>query len=395
MAVDNIDSIMQNAGINMAGKTEKPAETKQETVTETNIETSVQANDGKKEETKQTTESVNWMESFNKAIGREFKDEEEVKNLLKTSDEYSTVKAKVEEYEKMIAEKDKALQDYYNPMTYFANEQQYTINQILKKNPELNYNVVNRIVTTNLSDMADKDVLILNEVLTAKGAFDESVVDRIVTKKYGLNVNKDELDEEGLRDYKAQEWIMKKDADKARSELTKLLEVDKPKAIDPVLAKKEQVEKDNQLFGENKAKWDMFTNEFVKKFENLKVEYALDDKQKDTFTFGVDEKFKAVLKEKLPLIAAMNKKDVNNPNDVKALIEMVEKDFLWLNKEAMFKTLREDIVSKITEEEFKKYHNPKKPTGGDQAPIRTSEEERLNQATADKLLSDFGLKRKK
>lgn len=393
MAVDNIDSIMQNAGINMAGKTEKPAEPKQETVTETKKE-DVQANT-EKTETKQTTESVNWLESFSKATGREIKDEEEVKNLLKASDEYSTVKAKVEEYEKMIAEKDKALQDYYNPMTYFASERQYTINQILKKNPDLNESVVIDVVSSNLSDMADKDVLILSEVLAAKGSFDKSTIGRLIDKRYLLNVNKDELDEEGLRDYKAQEWLMKKDADKARSELTKLLEVDKPQAIDPVLAKKEQVEKDNQLFGENKAKWDMFTNEFVKKFENLKVEYALDDKQKDTFTFGVDEKFKAVLKEKLPLIAAMNKKDVNNPNDVKALIEMVEKDFLWLNKEAMFKTLREDIVSKITEEEFKKYHNPKKPSSGDITPLRTSDEERLNQTTRDKMLEDFGIKRKK
>ena len=393
MAVDNIDSIMKNAGMNTVGNTEKPAEPKQETVTETKKE-DVQAN-SEKTETKQTTESVNWLESFSKATGREIKDEEEVKNLLKASDEYSTVKAKVEEYEKMIAEKDKALQDYYNPMTYFANEQQYTINQILKKNPELNYNVVNRIVTTNLGDMADKDVLILNEVLTAKGAFDEGVVDRIITKKYGLNVNKDELDEEGLRDYKAQEWIMKKDADKARSELTKLLEVDKPQAIDPIASKKAQEEANNKQFVENKMKWDAFTDNFIKKFEKFNVEYALDDKQKDTFTFGVDDKFKAVLKEKLPLIAASNNKDVNNPNDVNALLEMVHKDFLWLNKESMFKTLREDIVSKLTEEEFKKYHNPKKPSTGDTTPLRTSDEERLNQTTRDKMLEDFGIKRKK
>lgn len=393
---DNIDEMMSQAGFTSGRVGEAPKET---TVTEPKTEgikveapqdkKDVQTNTDTKEEPKSTNDFS--LESFNKAFGREYKDIEEIKGLFSQVEDSSKLRAQLEERDRLISEKDKALQTQFDPMSYFADEQQYVINQVLKTNKGLNRDVITKLVNSNLSELKDEDVLKLNELLTTKGKFDESVVARVINKKYGLNVNKEDLDEEGLKDYEAQRFLMSKDADEAREKLNKLLQIDKPVFKDPLKAKQEQDETLKKEYDTIKSQWDMFADSFVKGFDKYTIEYEGDDKQKKTFEYLVDDKFRQAVKENLPLIAAYNKKDVNKKEDVEKLVEQVKKDYLWLNQKNIIKNAIEDTMSKMTQAEFDKYYNASKPKSDDK-PIRLSDEERFNKETDEKLLKDFKIK---
>lgn len=393
---DNIDEMMSQAGFTSGRVGEAPKET---TVTEPKTEgikveapqdkKDVQTNTDTKEEPKSTNDFS--LESFNKAFGREYKDIEEIKGLFSQVEDSSKLRAQLEERDRLISEKDKALQTQFDPMSYFADEQQYVINQVLKTNKGLNRDVITKLVNSNLSELKDEDVLKLNELLTTKGKFDESVVARVINKKYGLNVNKEDLDEEGLKDYEAQRFLMSKDADEAREKLSKLLQIEKPVFKDPLKAKQEQDETLKKEYDTIKSQWDMFADSFVKGFDKYTIEYEGDDKQKKTFEYLVDDKFRQAVKENLPLIAAYNKKDVNKKEDVEKLVEQVKKDYLWLNQKNIIKNAIEDTMSKMTQAEFDKYYNASKPKSDDK-PIRLSDEERFNKETDEKLLKDFKIK---
>lgn len=393
---DDIDEMMSQAGFTSGRVGEAPKET---TVTEPKTEgirveapqdkKDVQTNTDTKEEPKSTNDFS--LESFNKAFGREYKDIEEIKGLFSQVEDSSKLRAQLEERDRLISEKDKALQTQFDPMSYFADEQQYVINQVLKTNKGLNRDVITKLVNSNLSELKDEDVLKLNELLTTKGKFDESVVARVINKKYGLNVNKEDLDEEGLKDYEAQRFLMSKDADEAREKLSKLLQIEKPVFKDPLKAKQEQDETLKKEYDTIKSQWDMFADSFVKGFDKYTIEYEGDDKQKKTFEYLVDDKFRQAVKENLPLIAAYNKKDVNKKEDVEKLVEQVKKDYLWLNQKNIIKNAIEDTMSKMTQAEFDKYYNASKPKSDDK-PIRLSDEERFNKETDEKLLKDFKIK---
>jgi hypothetical protein len=393
----DIDQMMKDAGFTTGSlnPTPQPEKVEAPKAEEIKVETpqdkkeDVQADNDKKEEPKSTNDFS--IESFNKAFGREYKDIEEVKGLFSQQEEYSKLKAQYEEKEKLISEKDKALQEKFDVMSYFADEQQYVINQVLKNNKGLNKEVITKLVNTNLTDMNDEDVLKLNELLTTKGKFDEAVVARAINKKYGLTVSKEDLDEEGLKDYEVQKFLMKRDADDAREKLAKLLVVDKPEFTDPLKAKQEKEEAFKKEYDAVKNQWSTFAENLVKGLDKYTIEYEGDDKTKKTFEYAFDDNFKKVLKENLPLIAAYNKKDVNKKEDVEQLITQAKKDFLWINQSNIIRNAVEDAMSKATKEELDKYYNPSKPKSDDK-PVSLSDEERFNKETDNKLLKDFKIK---
>lgn len=400
---DKIDDFMAQAGFVEAGKTtEQPAETT-EVKTEENtqnttkvdapkeeVKTDVHTNDGKQTETKEVDFTI---ESFNKAFGRDFKSNEEIQSLFADKEEFVSLKAKYEELEKQSVEKDNKLKEQFNPMSYFANEQQFKINQILKANPDLNESMVNRLVTSNLDEMSELDVLKLNEVLTTRGAYDESLLLDVINDRYGLDVDKEDLDEQGLKKLRVKEYSMKKDAIKAREEMKKLLEVEIPEFKDPTVLAQEKDADAKKKFDESKAQWSIYTDKFVKELDKLSIEYQTDGKEKSMFDFAYDDDFKAVLKEKLPIIAAQSGRDVNNEKDVAYLTEQIHKDYLWINRSAVIKSAVEDVITKMTKEQFDKFHNTSKPKDTE-APQTLTDEQKKNNETLHKMMDDFKVNKK-
>lgn len=359
-----------------------------------NKEENVQANtEEEKPESKPENLEFN-LESFNKAFEGNYENVDQVKEVLELAKKYPEIKAMLDDKEQLITEKDEALKTHFNPMEYFADEKEFKINKILKDNKDLNRNVVSRLVYSDIDQMDDKDVLKLNELLSTQGVFDESIVGRAIDKKYGLNMNRDELDEEGQRDLEVQEFLMKKDAQKAKSEIKKMLEVEIPEFKDPNVLKSEEKEAVEKAFNENKGKWSASMDKLLEnELSKLSIEYQTDDKKKDTFEFEVDAEFKKVLKENLPQVAASYGKDISKPEDVQGLVEQAKKDYLWLRRDSIIKTAVEDVMTKMTKEQLDKYYNTSKPEKVE-APATVSDEARHNKSEMDRMLSDFNIKKK-
>lgn len=375
-------------------KVEDGAQTEKQPEEQVNKEEDVQANDDQaKEEPKSEATEFN-VETFNKTFDGNYENVDQIKEVLELSKKYPELKTMLDEREKVIGEKDEALKTHFNPMEYFADEKEFKINKILKDNKDLNRNVVSRLVYSDIDQMDDKDVLKLNELLSTEGVFDESIVDRAITKKYGLNVSKEDLEEEELKDYQVQEFLMKKDAQKAKGELKKLLEVEIPEFKDPNTLKQEENEKVKQAFEENKSKWNASMDKLLdEQLSKLSIEYQTDDKTKDTFEFEIDGEFKKVLKQNLPQIAASYNKDVTKPEDVNALVEQAHKDYLWLRRGELFTNIHEDIMTKMTKEQIDKYYNTSKPTKAE-APPQLSDEARHNKSERERMMQDFNIKKK-
>lgn len=332
------------------------------------------------------------IESFNKAIGREVKDISEISALFEQKDEYEKAKALLEEKESLISEKDKALSEKFDVLKYFANENEFKVNQILKSNNELNKDVVRKLVYSNVDELGDKDVLILNEVLAADGVYDESIIKRIVDKKYGLDVNKEDLDGEELKDYQAQEFLMKKDAITARRELKKLLDIEMPEMVNPIAEKEQKEAEFKQQYEAKKSDWESFTNKFVKDSDSFNIEFELDNKEKANFEVKMTDDFKQALIKNLPEKAARSGLDINNPEHVNQIVDLAKKDYLYLKQGAIFKAFREDIVSKMTEDTEKKFYNPTKPKQVEPPKQLSTEEEAHNKKEMERFANEMGIK---
>lgn len=402
---DTIDDGMASAGFTEVGKettTETNTETAAaETNTEVNTENAentevnkdVQTNTENTEAT--TTETTDFnIESFNKAFGGDSKYEniEQVRELIELSNKYPELKAQLEDRDKVISERDETIKEQFNPMSYFADEQQFTINQVMKNNPDLNKGIINRIATANLDELSDKDVLKFNELLNTRGTFDDKIVELSIEEMYGLNVNKEDMSDDEVRSLQIKEYRMKKDAESARVDIQKLLTVDKPEFKDPTVLKQERDTANQEAFDKSKEAWEGFTKNFVEKdFTKFNINYQ-DGNEKKTFEFDVDAAFSDIVRKNLPAMAAANKKDLNNETDVAFLVEQVQKDFLWVNKDKILKNAIEDVRSKMTKEEIDKYHNPT-TVKKDEAPITVTDEDRINQETRQKMIDDFKQKK--
>jgi|GEM_PF-5807618 len=332
------------------------------------------------------------MEAFNKVLERDepFESIDQVKELLNLKP--LELKAQLEEKDKILAENEEAIKEGFNPMSYFANEQQFKINQILKANEGLNENIVNRVVTSDLNELNDEDVLLLNELIETKGTYDERIVKLAIKDRYGLNVNKEDLENDELQAFQVKEYNLKKDAEKARGNLDKMTNIDLPAFKDPKdLAEERKAERD-KVYNDSKDNWKQFADEYTEKLDKLTISYRDDENKEANVDFNVDSKFKDILKEKLPEYAAMLGKDVNDKKDVASVVEQVQKDYLWLRRGDLVKSIVNDIETKKNQETVDKYENPSKPKQTE-APVQLSDEDRHNQAQKDKMLKDFGLKK--
>jgi len=400
---DNIDKYMSDAGFNKVNPNEvkeneqpseqPPVEGQQPPADDTPKDDNIKKDDVPVSDEKEKVDNQPEfdLESINKAFGKDFKTVDELTDLFNLPDEYNSVKAKLDATAKDISDKEEALKEKYNPMSYFADEQEFKINQILKNDTKLNKNIVSRLVYSNLDELKDEDVLKLNDLLKTKGNFDEKVVELDIKDRYGLNIDREEADDEVLKSIPLKEYRMKKDADEARDSLKAIKDVELPTFDDPTELKAQQDADYQKAFDENKQKWDTFTKEYIKTFDKLSIKYNADGNKEEVFDFDIDDKFKNAVLEHLPIMAAKNGKDLSNENDKNALLEQVQKDFLWINKGSVIKKAIEDTLSKMTKEEMEKYYNPSKPKQ-EEGTQTLSKDDEFNQGQIDKMKQDFGIK---
>jgi hypothetical protein len=83
-------------------------------------------------------------------------------------------------------------------------------------------------------------------------------------------------------------------------------------------------------------------------------------------------------------------KDLNNDKDVQSIHEQVQKDYFWLNRSNIVKSIIEDIETKKNKEIIDKYENPSQPKQTE-APTTLSDEERHNKEVDQQINNELKL----
>jgi hypothetical protein len=201
-------------------------------------------------------------------------------------------------------------------------------------------------------------------------------------------VKKEDLGDDELQAFQIKEYNLRKDAEKARGNLAKMTEVELPEFKKPEDIARERKEALDKTFNESKDNWQKFTDDYVKSLDKLTIPYKDDGNKDAAVEFAVDDKFKSMLKENLPQYAALMGKDLNKPNDVKAIHEQVQKDYFWENRSNIVRSIIEDIETKKNKETIDKYDNPSQPKNTE-APKTLSDEERHNKEVDQQMINMY------
>jgi len=297
------------------------------------------------------------FKSFNERFGTEFTDEENIKSSLSRLTElgeYDSLKEKHSESETKLAElqaKYEEMQSLLDPRKFFANEEEYRRQLILQKHgQDINPSMLNKIVSADLTQMSDLDVLVMGKRVgnpNLQGG-DQDIREMIYRQ---LGVEED-----------SSEWsaatrnIVTEAANNVRKELTKLKDIDVPEKVD---FEKQRAETAAQIAAkkeELKGQWSEITTKLVEGFK----EFSLKNEGEVYFTYQVDEGFKKEATEFVVGYLVDNGLEPTRENlhEAQAYVE----DLFWRKHgNDIVRAYGEDVKAKLTEEQQKATDNPKPP----------------------------------
>lgn len=351
-----------------------------------NTEIDKSSQEEKKVEEPKNEDVVFDINSFNKAFGTEYKSTDDIKGTFSTLKEVETLRASISEKDKALQEKETLLASHTDGLRLFANDKMYKVNQVLIKNPDLNQDAVTKLVTSNIDEMKDSDVLKMQKKIHLKdGTYDESIIEYAINKKYGLNVNNPaELEGDELKEYRANEFLRKEDADRARQELKSLVDVKMPEKIDLLAMQSEQKTKAEQAFADNLKVWDSKAKEIISSLDKYKVQYDKDD----TFEFAYDDGFKEYLGKYLPELAARLNLNINDAKSIETLKGYIQRDFENKNVAKILKVQKENLLASWADEAYRKKHNIVEPSHKE-APDKISADDKKNKEVNDRVISQI------
>lgn len=271
-------------------QTEGGEEVAQTEVEQTEVTTEQTGEGTQADET--TQEESKFFETFNQKWNTEYQSDDDIASLLESQKEFSDLKEKSTEWsdfetrEKDYKSKIAELEDQLDPLKHFPNKESYIEMQLRMQHPDKNPAILHEVVTKDLSEMSDMDVLIKSTLLDVPDieGGEEGVREHLYNR-YGV-----EFDEDGNPEFtRSIKNSMKIDASRARKELAQYKDsVELPKVMTP-----EEKEQALQEAKESRAKEISPYLEEFKKFDKWSVDLG-DDKQ---FEFEVPNDFKQSLED--------------------------------------------------------------------------------------------------
>jgi hypothetical protein len=374
----------------------QPEETKQEEVVEvkepssketqettTNIKEESSESNEKDVDAEKTSEFD--INSFNSAFKTEYQSLEEIQSLFNSKSELEKASAALTEKDTLIQEKEELLSKKVDVLSYFPNKNEYIASQVLIKNPDANASAVRKIVNSDLKELSELEVLKLSEMVKYPIDVDPSIIEKSIKDRYGIGVDVSEMEGDELTAHKVKEYAMQKDAVDARKKLGELVEgIEVPEKID--IAAQEKAKSDAQLkaYEESVGTWTSKTNEIVGGLDKFSVDVKIDGGKVEKYEIPYDNNFKEYITANLPKYAASIGLDVNKPEDLARATEAFQKDFWWAKRADVLTAYKKDLLSKTSDEEFKKYHNPA-PENTAEAPDVMSDEQKKNKEADEKI----------
>jgi hypothetical protein len=325
---------------------EQSTEAKTEEKTEAKVETT----EAKTEEKPSTeVKSVEWLESFNKDLGTQFKAKDEILGHIEKAKKAVEYEDKIKtfgEFEKRELDYKKQLEEAkssLNPLKYFSSQDAYIAEQLRMQHPDKNPMLLQEIATTDLSKLDGVEILIKGVMLDNKDVSYEDARNYV-------------LSEYGIAETPQEEWSsaiktkIKIKAGELRKELGKLKEdIKLPEVVSDeqraALAEAAKVKKEKDLapFAETFAKFD-------------KLSMKIDENTSFDFTFTEDTKDVSKNMFKAFFIDAGN--DLNEEN-IKILTELRDATLLYNQFAKVYKAIEGDVNVRNKAETDKKLGNDK------------------------------------
>ena len=245
------------------------------TDTSTETPSSAQTTEGSAQ-TGKRSDADSFIESFNKRYNTQYKSDDEVKALFEVSKKIPDYETKLKDFESIqesVAKKEKEIEDLKSlndPLKYFSSPEAYKAEQLKIKYPDRDAVVLQEVVTTDVDNMDDFDLLmkaerLFNKKLPEGGRY----VKDVLYKRYGLDSDLSPAEWDG-----ATKTQIAMDANVWRNRINDLKkEIDLPEVVTPeqreqqrldYLAKKEQ---DLDPIKDKFINFDKFTHPEVEGFE--------------------------------------------------------------------------------------------------------------------------------
>lgn len=335
----------------------KPEETpKAEETKETPKETP------KGEEPKETPKETpgEWKfdtESFNKAFETQYDSPDTLKEDLKSLSELREKYTQLEGEREDISKKYEELQKALDPMQYFVNEDEYKRQLILKKyGEEVNPAALNRIVSTDMSQLSDIDALVLGELVRNPNVVGgEAGARELVYDQLGIDPEDSPSEWTTLQKNKIASAAVS-----IRTSLNKLKDVEIPAKVDfeaQSAAKKEELEAKRE---EITKKWETETNKILGDFKEFKIQDKVDGKETDVFTFAVPDEFKSGAKADVLEFMVENGLEPTQEN-IERASQYVQERFVRENFQNMLLSYGKDVEAKVAEKKDREVNNPEPP----------------------------------
>lgn len=338
----------------LAGEEAKPTEPVEEVKSEPKVEETPTVS-SQTQEIKDT-----FFEDFNKRFGTQYKDESEIKSLFelpkKVTDYEGRLKDKdelaksVEQYKKEIDD----LKKTEDPLKYFSSPEAFIAEQLRKKYPTRNPQLLYEVATTEVDNMDDFDVLVKEKQLFIPKLAKEGDVKGVLFKKYGIDA-----------ETPPEEWD---------SVVKTEIAIDAAAARDKINGLKKEIELPQIVSKEDKER--LQADELAKKqglLSPLKQEFSKFDKIKfGDIEYTVPAEYKEGLGDMFDayFINAGNEVTEENLTD---LAELRDAIFIKRNMDGIIQAVIKDAQTKLRAELDKELGNtdlPNTATASDQAGTR-------------------------
>jgi hypothetical protein len=301
------------------------------------------------------------ISAINREVGGNYKDLSELKA------EIESLRGSVEEREKLISE----YKENVNPLSYFANENEYKIQKVIKENPHVNRVAVNNIINGDVDNMSALEVLKLKTMLSLPpDKSDSKIIEEAIKDQYGLSVSFDDMDEDeksvALRKKEINEINLERDAYNARQELKDIANVEMPanKSVEDL--KKEKQDQLNAQIKELQGQWEVKAPQLKSMLDKVEIESPDGRESSPLFTFNIDDASREKLVGEAVNLAIQNGYEPT-AETISDFADGLKKDFIVDNITKIMQTYGEDLATKLKDDHYKQTHNPK-PANENESP---------------------------
>jgi hypothetical protein len=312
---------------------------------------------------------------INEKFGGRFKSLDEFKSYDLNS-EINSYKTKLEEYEL-------SLKNLYNTsINPFANDKIRTINEFVKKYPDVPEDILNKIAFSKLEELSDTEAIILSK-LVENPSYSNSI--DLLEYKINKDINElkekfedstsgldledpddkkkyDELKNKYEKELKVLEFNRKLDGDSAKKIIKQMKD---SVNIEPI---KDVEELKNKSINDLKETYDKWNKTINEKTEDKIIIKTKNGELENEYNIQIDKEDLGRVKEELLKFAVSQKMQIDE-NNIKLINDYAKKLYMGLYPEKVIESVEKSIAEKIEKNLFNIKTKGGKPVSNNNATI--------------------------